>query len=76
MRFLLIPLRLYKLCLSPFLPTACRFAPTCSDYAHEAIERHGMLKGGMLGFKRILRCHPFAAAGFDPVPGHKGSDHA
>ena len=61
-------LRLYKRLLSPMLPHACRFVPTCSEYAMEAIELHGVLRGGLLAMKRLLRCHPFAKAGFDPVP--------
>ena len=58
----------YKRWLSPALPNACRFVPTCSEYAMEAIERHGTLRGSLLAGWRLLRCHPFARAGFDPVP--------
>ena len=61
--------RAYQLTLSPLLGRQCRFLPTCSHYAVEAVERHGAVKGGWLAFRRILRCHPFAAAGYDPVPG-------
>lgn len=61
-------IRLYKVVLSPVLPRACRFEPTCSVYAREAIERHGFLAGGRLAFGRLLRCHPFCRGGFDPVP--------
>lgn len=60
--------RAYQLVLSPLLGRQCRFLPTCSHYAMEALERHGGVKGGWLAFRRILRCHPFAAAGYDPVP--------
>ena len=60
--------RAYQLVLSPLLGRQCRFLPTCSHYAMEALERHGALKGGWLALRRILRCHPFAAAGYDPVP--------
>lgn len=60
--------RAYQLVLSPLLGRQCRFLPTCSHYAMEALERHGAMKGGWLAFRRILRCHPFAAAGYDPVP--------
>jgi uncharacterized protein len=61
-------IRAYKLTVSPLLPGACRFLPTCSVYAHEAIERHGIWRGGWLAVKRLARCHPFAASGVDPVP--------
>ncbi len=62
---------LYKKFLSPLLPPACRFRPTCSDYCSEAIEQHGFLKGGWLGFKRLMRCNPLFKGGYDPVPGEK-----
>ena len=58
----------YKRLISPYLPNACRFEPTCSVYMKEAIRIHGILKGTYLGVKRILRCHPWGKAGFDPVP--------
>lgn len=58
----------YKRWISPALPNACRFVPTCSEYATEAIGRHGALRGSLLAGWRLLRCHPFARAGFDPVP--------
>lgn len=60
-------LRGYKFIISPLLPPACRFTPTCSEYAVEAISKYGVLKGSLLGMKRILRCHPFSAGGYDPV---------
>lgn len=60
-------IRLYQLARSPF-PSPCRYHPTCSCYAMEAVRRHGMLKGSWLGAKRVLRCHPFHVGGFDPVP--------
>lgn len=60
-------LRGYKLFLSPILPPSCRFFPTCSEYAAEAINKYGVLKGSLLGLKRILRCHPFNPGGYDPV---------
>ena len=68
MKFIAIYLlRAYKLLLSPLFPPSCRFTPTCSEYAAEAIGKYGFLKGTALGLKRILRCHPFAAGGYDPV---------
>ncbi len=61
-------IRLYKKFLSPALPSACRFEPTCSMYTYEAIERYGFLRGGWMGFRRILRCNPWTPGGYDPVP--------
>lgn len=61
-------LRFYKTAISPLLPRACRYEPTCSVYAREAIERHGMRRGAVLALRRLARCHPFRAGGFDPVP--------
>lgn len=60
-------LELYKAFISPFLPPACRFEPTCSEYTRQAVEKHGAIKGSWLGFKRILRCQPFSKGGYDPV---------
>ena len=60
-------LRAYKWAISPLLPPACRYVPTCSEYAVEAVERYGALRGGLVAFARILRCHPFARGGYDPV---------
>lgn len=69
MKWLLLTLvRGYKYGISPFLPVACRFLPTCSDYAAEAITRHGAIKGGWLALRRIGRCHPWGGHGHDPVP--------
>ena len=61
------PIRLYRLVVSPALPRSCRFVPSCSEYALEAVERFGPLKGFVLSARRILRCHPFHPGGFDPV---------
>ena len=60
-------LRGYKRHVSPLLPPACRFTPTCSEYAVEAVERHGVLKGTALAAKRVLSCNPFSRGGYDPV---------
>lgn len=60
-------LELYKAFVSPFLPPACRFEPTCSEYARQAVEKYGATKGSWLGLKRILRCQPFSKGGYDPV---------
>ncbi|OZB35726.1 MAG: membrane protein insertion efficiency factor YidD [Halothiobacillus sp. 14-56-357] len=69
MRWLLIRLvRFYQIFISPFLPPSCRFEPTCSQYAIEAIQTHGALKGGWMALRRIGRCNPFCEGGFDPVP--------
>ncbi len=64
---LILLLKGYKRFLSPLLPSACRFHPTCSEYMREAIERRGAIRGVYLGMRRLLRCHPFHAGGFDPV---------
>jgi len=57
----------YKRCISPFLPSACRFEPTCSEYMRQAVLRYGAARGVWLGVKRLLRCHPFHSGGYDPV---------
>jgi len=68
MRIILISiLKFYKATISPWLPPSCRFVPTCSEYACEAIERHGALRGSAMGLRRLLRCHPFHSGGYDPV---------
>jgi len=60
-------LRVYKYWVSPMLPSACRFHPSCSDYMREAVERYGVRRGVWMGLRRLVRCHPFHAGGFDPV---------
>jgi putative membrane protein insertion efficiency factor len=64
----LVMIRFYRKAISPWLPPACRYYPTCSAYAIEAIEKYGFVRGGLLAAKRILRCHPFHSGGYDPVP--------
>lgn len=61
--------RLYRLVLSPWLGSNCRYQPTCSSYAIEALQAHGVLRGGWLTIKRLGRCHPWGGSGYDPVPG-------
>jgi putative membrane protein insertion efficiency factor len=70
---LLLLLRLYKLAVSPYLGQNCRFYPSCSEYAHEAIVSHGALRGTLLAGKRLCKCHPWHAGGVDPVPTVAGS---
>lgn len=65
---MILLIRIYQRCVSPMLGQNCRFVPTCSQYAVEALRRHGPLKGGWLTIRRILRCHPWGGSGFDPVP--------
>ena len=65
---LLAPIHFYRRCVSPWLPPRCRFRPTCSEYAITAIEVHGAARGLWLALRRLLRCHPFCDAGWDPVP--------
>ncbi len=65
---LVLPIRFYQTCISPYTPPACRFTPTCSQYAKEAIIKHGPIKGLGLAIWRILRCNPWGGSGYDPVP--------
>lgn len=67
-RVLIGVVRFYQRAVSPFTPAACRFTPTCSEYARQALERHGALRGGGLALRRLVRCHPWGGHGYDPVP--------
>ncbi len=67
-RVLLWLISFYRRNISPLKPPCCRFIPTCSEYALQAIEKYGALKGGLLALRRVLKCHPFHAGGYDPVP--------
>jgi hypothetical protein len=64
----MLPIRGYQKFISPALPPSCRFSPSCSQYALEAVSKHGALKGMWLGARRLVRCHPFNPGGYDPVP--------
>tara|TARA_B100000925_G_C21735381_1_gene356914 strand:- start:173 stop:394 length:222 start_codon:yes stop_codon:yes gene_type:complete len=65
---LIIPIKFYQILISPLLGPRCRYHPTCSNYAVQAIEKHGAFKGSWLAFKRIISCHPWGGSGHDPVP--------
>lgn len=65
---LIAVVKFYQLCISPFTPPSCRFTPTCSQYAVEALRKYGPVKGGWLTLKRLARCHPWGGSGYDPVP--------
>lgn len=67
-RLLSILIRFYQIFISPLLGTHCRYEPSCSHYALEAIQKYGSIKGSILAIKRVLRCHPFRPGGYDPVP--------
>ena len=62
------PIYFYMYCITPLTPPSCRFTPTCSEYAVEAIKKYGPLRGGWLALKRLARCHPWGGSGYDPVP--------
>ena len=65
---LILVIKIYKYAISPYLPSSCRFYPTCSVYALTALEKHGLIRGLFLSVKRVLRCNPFCDGGYDPVP--------
>ena len=65
-------IKIYQTLISPFTPSTCRFQPTCSHYTKEALQIHGLLKGGKLAVKRIFSCHPWGKSGYDPVPKKEG----
>ncbi len=67
-RLFILPIRFYRAAISPMFPPVCRFTPTCSQYAIEAIMRHGVVRGSWLALRRIARCHPWGGSGYDPVP--------
>ncbi|MGB5133084.1 MAG: membrane protein insertion efficiency factor YidD [Steroidobacteraceae bacterium] len=67
-----LPIRIYRWLISPMLGANCRYHPSCSAYALEAIERHGALRGGWLSIRRVCRCHPWGGHGYDPVPSVRG----
>ena len=76
MKYLALALiRFYRRYISPTLGSSCIYQPTCSQYAYEAIERFGFVRGGWMGIKRIARCHPFHEGGDDPVPDHLSASH-
>ncbi|OPX23522.1 MAG: membrane protein insertion efficiency factor YidD [Planctomycetales bacterium 4484_113] len=75
-RLLVFLIHLYQREVSPLLPPSCRYHPTCSHYAIEAIQKHGALRGSILAMWRILRCNPFSKGGFDPVPEPKSRDRS
>lgn len=75
-RLLMGMIRFYRNAISPLLPPACRYTPTCSAYALEAVERHGALRGSWLAARRLLRCHPWGGSGYDPVPEPRAHSHA
>ena len=69
MKYVLLKfVRFYQVAISPMLPPRCRYTPTCSQYAVEALQKHGAYKGSMLALRRVCRCHPFGGSGYDPVP--------
>ncbi len=74
-KFVLLLIRCYQRCVSPWLLPSCRYVPSCSEYARQAIERYGLIRGGWLALRRLLRCHPWGGAGYDPVPNPEQPEH-
>lgn len=74
-RLLQVPIMVYRLLVSPLLGPRCRFAPTCSEYAMQALARHGPFYGSWLAIRRVIRCHPLNPGGYDPVPPHRDCSH-
>lgn len=74
-KFALAAIRFYQYAISPLMANHCRFYPSCSCYTHQAIEQYGLLKGGWLSLKRIFRCNPWNAGGYDPIPAKKSAKH-
>ena len=70
--WLLLPITLYRYCLSPLFGQNCRYVPSCSAYCAEALQKHGLFSGGWMGLKRLMRCHPWGGCGLDPVPDSEG----
>jgi len=75
-RLVIALIKVYQRTLSVLFGSCCRFYPSCSDYSIEAIQKYGLLRGGWLGIRRLLRCHPFHPGGVDPVPTHSGGKHS
>ncbi|MBV1867649.1 MAG: membrane protein insertion efficiency factor YidD [Marinosulfonomonas sp.] len=75
-KILSLPVRAYRLLLSPWVGNSCRYQPTCSAYALDALEQHGAIRGSWLAAKRIARCHPWGKSGFDPVPDNQRDEDA
>mgnify|MGYP003298435580 FL=1 len=67
-KLMILLIKFYQKCISPLLPNVCRYTPSCSQYFIEALQIHGVIKGSLLGIKRLLRCHPWGGSGYDPVP--------
>jgi len=65
---ILLPVYVYRICISPLIPPRCRYIPSCSQYTIEAVKKHGAVRGGWFAIKRISRCHPWGGSGYDPVP--------